>query len=402
MKFASADIPACRGQFKSMNEDFRVFEAPLYEFSGEGDHTLVHIEKSGISTFEAIKRISRAIGFNERDAGYAGLKDARGITRQWLSFEHADPDTLLTLDIPKVRILEITRHGNKLKRGHLRANRFEVVLRDVDAGDVPHAEATLELLARRGVPNWYDTQRFGRRGDNAELGLRILRGDLDDYFNIMLGGAESESDAATRTAREAFDSGDLDKAIKLWPRRANFERKALHALKKFGPTWKALKKLPQKVKLLHVSSVQSLLFNRVLDARFDDYDRLWQGDLAQKDNGAVFEVEDADAEQARCADFEISPTGPVFGHKMKSPTGRASVLEQEILFTANLKREDFDVGRGLSQKGDRRPLRFRAEDVGADFKDGTLTLGFTLPKGCYATVLLREVTKNDDGVVFTG
>src|SRR5688572_26176151 len=120
MLFASADLPGCHGTFKTANEDFRVAEVPLYAFSGSGDHTLVHIEKTGISTFEAIRRICQALDFPERDVGYAGLKDARGITRQWLSLEHVAPEKLAALALPKVSILETTRHNNKLKRGHLR------------------------------------------------------------------------------------------------------------------------------------------------------------------------------------------------------------------------------------------------------------------------------------------
>lgn len=402
MKFATADIPPCRGEFKSALEDFRVSEVPLYEFAGEGDHTLVLIEKAGISTFEAIRRTCRAVGFNERDVGYAGMKDAHGVTRQWLSFEHTDPEKFLTLSLPKVRVLEVTKHGNKLKRGHLAGNRFEVVLRGVNESDVPHAEAALQVLSRHGVPNWYDTQRFGRRGDNAVLGLALVRGRLDEYFELMLGGSDHERDPAVRAARQAFEDGELDGALKLWPSRDNFERKALHAIKDYGPTWKALKKLPQKVKQLQVSAVQSLLFNRVLERRFDDYDKVWEGDLAQKANGAYFAVEDEQAEQSRAESFEISPTGPVFGHKMRTPAGRAAVLEEGVLHEERLTREDFDIGQGLSQKGDRRPLRFPVGEVGTSFLDGALTLKFFLPKGCYATVLLREITKTDEDLAFSG
>jgi tRNA pseudouridine13 synthase len=404
MKFATAEIPACPGTIKSVNEDFRVFEVPLYAFAGQGDHTLVHIEKSGISTFEALRRIARELKFSERDVGYAGLKDARGVTCQWLSFEHTNPEHFLGLSIPKIKVLEVTRHGNKLKRGHLAANRFEVTLRGVEPADVPHARAALELLARRGVPNWYDTQRFGRRGENPAAGLAILRGDMPEYFRVLLGKPEGEPDAVTRSAREAYDAGDLAKSLELWPRRANQERAALNAVMRDGPDWKALKKLPQKLKLLQVSSVQSLLFNRALDARFDEYDRVWDGDICRLGNGADFLAEDAAAEQPRADAFEISPTGPIFGSKMRVPSGREAELEQGVQADAGISAEMWDVGRGLSQKGDRRPYRFIASDVGAEYdaQGRALNLRFTLPKGCYATVLLKEITKDGADLAFSG
>jgi tRNA pseudouridine13 synthase len=402
MKFATAAIPACPGAIKSVNEDFRVFEVPLYEFSGSGDHTLVHIEKSGISTFEALRRMSRELKFSERDVGFAGLKDARGITRQWLSFEHTNPEHFLALNIPKIQVLEVTRHSNKLKRGHLSANRFEVTLRDVDAANVPHAEAALKLLASRGVPNWYDTQRFGRRGDNADAGLAILRGDMDAYFRVLLGSSGAETDAAARAAREAYDKGKLEEALQLWPRQVNQERAALNAVMRYGPTWNALKKLPQKLKLLQVASVQSLLFNRALDARFDSYASIWDGDICRLPNGADFLVENATAEAHRAESFEISPTGPIFGHKMRMPSGREAELEAAVQQAAGLTPQMWDVGRGLSQKGDRRPYRFIATDVGLDYDTPAraLNLRFTLPKGCYATVLLKEITKSGEDLAF--
>ncbi|MBZ0135030.1 MAG: tRNA pseudouridine(13) synthase TruD [Planctomycetes bacterium] len=401
MKYATADVPACPGLIKSVNEDFRVFEVPLYDYSGSGDHTLVHIEKTGISTFEAIRRICRELKFNERDVGSAGLKDARGVTRQWLSFEHTNPESFLALSIPKLTVLEVTRHANKLKRGHLAGNRFAVTLRDVDPGNVAHAESALALLAKRGVPNWYDTQRFGRRGENPQAGLAILRGDLEGYFRTLLGGHESEPDAEVRDARKAYDDGDIERALELWPRRMNHERAALNAVLRDGPNWKALKKLPQKLKLLQVSSVQSMLFNRLLDARFEDYDKVWDGDICRLANGADFAVEDAGAEQPRAATLEISPTGAIFGHKARLAGGREGELEQQVLTESGLTPGMWDIGRGLSQKGDRRPFRFVASKVGAEYADGALNLTFTLPKGCYATVLLKEITKSGEDLAFS-
>ncbi|MBX3459287.1 MAG: tRNA pseudouridine(13) synthase TruD [Planctomycetes bacterium] len=402
MKFATAHIPPCPGIIKSANEDFRVFELPLYPFSGTGTHTLVHIEKAGIGTFEAIHRICKALEYPERDVGSAGLKDARGVTRQWLSFEHLPPEKFTALDVPKVRVLETTRHGNKLKRGHLRGNRFEVTLREVKEADVPHAREALQVLARRGVPNWYDTQRFGRRGDNAACGLSILRADWQAYFDQLLGDPANETDRQAREARQAYVEQGPAAALELWPRRQNNERAALKALLDFGASDKALRKLPQKLKLLQVSAVQSLLFNRVLDARFDDYDRVWAGDICRKENGADFQVTDAALEQPRADAFEISPTGPIFGHKMMQPQGRAAELEAAVLVAEKLTAPMFDIGRGLSQKGDRRPLRFAVGEIDLGFADGALTLGFTLPKGCYATVLLREITKAGPDLAFSG
>jgi tRNA pseudouridine13 synthase len=396
MLYASDNIPACPGIMKAGPEDFRVDEIPAYAFSGDGDHVLVQVEKTGLSTFEALRRICRELKFNERDAGYAGLKDAVGVTRQWFSFEHVDADRIAALQIPKLRIAQVTRHGNKLKRGHLSGNRFEVTLREVAPENVPQAQAALAILQKRGVPNWYDEQRFGRDGNNDVLGLALIRQDWAGFFDALLGNPEAETHLPTRAARQAVADGNLAEALNLWPRNANFERAALKAVLDYGPIDKAVKRLPQKNKQFYVSALQSRLFNRCLEQRFAEYDRVWQGDLCEKDNGACFEVTDATADQARADALEISPTGPIFGHKMQQPTGRAAELEQAVLAEAGLTPQSFEVGGGLSQKGDRRAYRFALRDVQSDYdaESHALKLAFTLPKGCYATVVLKEITKD--------
>ncbi|MCF6228313.1 MAG: tRNA pseudouridine(13) synthase TruD [Planctomycetes bacterium] len=393
MKYASSDISACPGKIKTEPQDFIVEEIPLYEFAGSGTHTLVQIEKTGISTFEAVRRICREIGFNERNVGSAGLKDTQGITRQWLSFEHIEPAKFEALDIPKLKIIQTTRHENKLKRGHLAGNRFEIVLREVDEANVANAENTLEILAKRGVPNWYDSQRFGRRGDTGKLGFALLKNDYEGFFKLFLGTPETEQDTQVRDARIAYEEGKLEEALKLFPNWLNNERIALKAIIANGQTIKAMQKIPQKLKLLFLSAAQSQMFNDVLAQRFDSFDRVQNGDLAVLESGATFAVADADTEQERAISGEITATGPIFGHKMQQPDGEVLKLEQAVLADYGLDEQAFKLGKGLSQKGDRRALRFALSEASCNFDAGDLRLAFTLPKGCYATVILKEITK---------
>ncbi len=396
MTYASRDIPPCSGTLKRTPEDFCVDEIPLYEFADDGDHTLVRIRKTGISTFECVRRISKVLEYDQRNVGYAGMKDAHSVATQWLSFEHVAPERFDGLDIPKVDVIEVTRHRNKLKRGHLTGNRFEIRLRDVNPDDVPHARATLELLARRGVPNWFDTQRFGQRGDNARLGRALLDRDIERYFAIMLGATENEPDGETLAARRAYSAGDIDKALTLWPSRMNQERTILKSVVQHGATEKALRRVSKKLKRLHLSALQSALFNRVLAARLDTYDRVLAGEMCMIGNGAVFVSDDPASDQPRCDAFEISPTGPMFGAKMATPKGDALDVEIGVLKEAGLIDADWKLGGGLSQNGARRPLRFALTDSECVPEEGALCLKFTLPAGCFATVVVREITKGFD------
>ena len=116
--------PPIPGVLRTEPEDFRVEEIPAYLPAGEGEHLFVHFEKTDLTTGEATKRLARALGANARDAGYAGMKDRRAVTTQWASFHGADAAALEASAPDGIRILEVSRHRNKLRTGHLKGNRF--------------------------------------------------------------------------------------------------------------------------------------------------------------------------------------------------------------------------------------------------------------------------------------
>jgi tRNA pseudouridine13 synthase len=143
------------------------------------------------------------------------------------------------------------------------------------------------------------------------------------------------------------------------------------------------------------------MFNQVLARRMEagNFDQLLTGDLAYKhENGACFLVEDAAAEQPRAAAWEISPTGPLVGYRMTSPTGQPGEIEEAVMAEAHLHPEDFKKENGERVKGARRTLRVKPEDLdisgGVDEHGPQITVAFTLPAGSFATILLRELTKD--------
>jgi tRNA pseudouridine13 synthase len=151
---------------------------------------------------------------------------------------------------------------------------------------------------------------------------------------------------------------------------------------------------------LLVSAWQSEIFNEVLAARMPNIDKVLTGDMAMKhDNGACFHVESAEIEQPRCEQFEISPTGPLYGMRMTRLTDTAGEIENPILDRRNLTEDHLRRIKNFGARGGRRPLRFLPKDVsirgGNDQYGDFLELGFTLDSGCYATTLLREIAKSD-------
>ncbi len=154
----TADAPGVGGR-PVEPEDFVVEEIPAYLPCGTGDHGYARVEKRGLTTRQAVDRLCRALSVPPSSAGYAGLKDKHAVTRQWISLAGVTPDQLLALPAtPELRVLEASRHRNKLKTGHLRGNRFTIRLRELAVdGQLAHdrASAVLEQLGEIGLPNFY-------------------------------------------------------------------------------------------------------------------------------------------------------------------------------------------------------------------------------------------------------
>lgn len=322
-------------------EDFVVEEIPAYAPSGVGAHTFVRIEKRGRTTEAVARDLARAAGVRPRDVGYAGRKDRHAVALQWLSVPGLDPEAARALDLEGVRVLEAVPHASKLRTGHLRGNRFTITLHDVGAEAAARATARLEALARDGMPNRFGRQRFGRQGDNASLGLALLRGE-----------------ASRRDRREAR---------------------------------------------FLLSALQSAIFNEALARRTVGLGELEAGDVAVVHaSGGLFLVDDPAREAPRAAAFEISATGPMIGTRSgrrdPAPTGAPAAREAAAAarFGVDLA-APLALPRGLRLPGARRALRVRPGEARAEHESegeiGRFRLHFTLPAGSYATVLLEALSE---------
>lgn len=401
LPYLTADLPGVGGEIKRNNEDFRVEEIPKYQPCGDGTHTYLTIEKDGLTTLAAIRMIAKAIGKRPNDIGYAGLKDAHGITRQTFSVEHVDPERIRALEGGRIRILSVSRHTNKLKLGHLAGNRFLIKIRNAHGTQPQTAAAVVDVLRRRGVPNYFGPQRFGTRGDNAMIGRAVLRDNYNEAIALLLGRPLPSDRPDVRKARELFDEGDLNAAASAWPKGFGQQARVCRAmLRANGDARAAWRAVDHGLRKLYFSAVQSELFNQVLAERIETIDRLMTGDIAWKHvNGACFVVEDPTVEQPRCDRQEISPTGPLFGRKMTDARGEVGLAEARVLAASGLAREQLRAKDGTKLDGARRPLRVPLEDsdvdVGSDEHGPYLRLAFALPPGAYATNVTREVTKSD-------
>ncbi|MGA7827630.1 MAG: tRNA pseudouridine(13) synthase TruD [Geobacteraceae bacterium] len=395
--YLTAELPGIGGIIKETAEDFRVTEIPLYLPCGEGEHAYLEIEKRGLGTLEAIRRIARSLGISERDIGYAGLKDAKGITRQTLSIPRVETERLLALSLQGITVISANRHRNKLKPGHLSGNSFAIRVRNVESDAKAKARAILEILCKRGVPNYFGSQRYGGLGNSHLIGKAILHRDFKGAIEAIMGDPTLIRDEKWRLAVEAYHQGNLPGSLEHFPGHCRTEREVLQRLIKRPEAFeRALDAVSPRLRKLYLSAYQSSLFDRILEQRLDTIDTVVEGDLAYiHHNGACFLVEDHAAERKRAQDFEISPTGPMFGCKMKMPEGKPRQAEENVLQAESLTLAEFNMPGGSRLEGERRPLRIPIQNLSTALDDDGLTLNFSLPRGVYATSVLREIMKSN-------
>ncbi len=397
--YLTGDTPAVPIRIREIPSDFQVEEIPTRS-GGKGDHVWFEIEKSGITTREAARRIARELDVSPNAIGKAGSKDAHAVTRQIFSLEHVDPDRLMQLNLPDVRVLRTGRRRRKLRIGQLRGNRFLLKLRGVDPARKDDIGRVLTRLLESGVPNYFGHQRFGVRGDTWEAGRALLRGDFRAAARSIAGSPSGRDTASVAAARQLFDVGDYESAARAWPRGfpdcVQLCRDMAHYA---GDAERAVRCLDRGLLRFYVSSYQSWMFNQVVAKRMDSLDHLFDGDLAWKhDSGAVFRVEDAAAEDARLQKVEISPSGPLFGRRMSRPAGIPAEIEESVLADSEESAEVFRRQGPWGWRGGRRPLRVPMTDLGfntgVDSSGAFVELRFVLPAGSYATAVLRELGKD--------
>ncbi len=331
--------PQLTGLIKTVPEDFLVEEIPAYLPGGSGEHLFLWVEKRDVPAEQLLKHVGRVFGLPAHEVGCAGLKDRRAVTRQWLSVPARFAERVDELTTERIRVLESALHANKLRTGHLRGNRFTLVVRDVVGVDPATLAETLQTITTRvaseGFPNAYGDQRFGRQGETLQLGLDLLTG---------------------RTT----------------PKSIPYNRR------------KFLLKLA-------LSAVQSDLFNQALAERQRDgiLHTVLTGDVMQViASGGLFLAEDAAVEEARRAQHETVVTGPIFGPKMRMPTGVPAEREQTLLERSGLVIDQFHEYRDLLP-GTRRPYVIRPDDVIVTPHPMGWQFTFTLPAGVYATTCLQ-------------
>jgi tRNA pseudouridine13 synthase len=411
--YITSDLPPIGGVIKQRPEDFLVDELPLYQPVGSGEHVYLLIQKRGLSTMEMVDLVASHFGVRRFAVGYAGLKDKHALTRQVVSV-HVPGKKLEDfgqLRNEKIEVLWADYHTNKLRPGHLKGNRFSVRIRGVRPTDVLTAGRVLDRLAKVGVPNRVGEQRFGMLENNHLIGRDIITADFERAVQQLLGPNDQHPELNAE-GRRLFSEGKFKEAVDSYPRSARTEQRVLYQLSRGMNARKAILSLDEPILRYYLSAFQSAVFNAVLDQRVaaGTIANLRDGDLALKhENHAVFAVTPeviADATTSeRLRTFDVSPSGPMWATAMIRGSGQTDTDEVSALASFGVTLDQlkaFDSGSRFALEGKRRALRVPVIDPevegGVDEHGAYVRCAFELPRGSFATVVLREIMKPEKAV----
>ncbi|MFQ6013213.1 MAG: tRNA pseudouridine(13) synthase TruD [Thermoplasmata archaeon] len=404
------------GRIKDTPEDFVVEEIPVdLPVVAAGRFLVVRVTVRNWETHRLVRQLARSLRVSRRRISFAGTKDKRAVTTQRMTFEGLDEEALDAVHLKDVTLEPLHRTSRRLSLGALMGNRFRIRLREVNLSG-GEARARLQSLGQElrqagGFPNFFGVQRFGElRPLSHRVGRAIVRGDLARAVELYVGETFPREDPESLAARAAFrESGDVARALKELPPRLSFERSLLHHLQaRPGDYGGALLRLPHTLLTLFVNAYQAYVFNRILSLRMAEgipLNEPLSGDLLLPLNKwglpdrrrpiAVTETNRSKTtSQARAGKAWVSGLLP--GYDVPLAAGQMGRLEGRVIQEEGIDPGNFAVKAlpGLASRGLRRALVAPVRDFAFVLEEG-VRLTFALNPGCYATSLLREVTKGD-------
>jgi tRNA pseudouridine13 synthase len=407
--------PGIGGRLRVTPEDFVVEEVP-YELPRveDGRFLLVRVRARNWETNRLVREMSRSLGISRNRISFAGTKDKRAVTIQLMTMEGMEVEDLARIHLKDVELAPLYRTDKRLTLGRLMGNRFEVRIRDM--GLPPQeVESRLEAIVREleafgGFPNFFGPQRFGEvRPISHLVGRALVQGDLKEAVQIYLARTFPGEGEDAITARQKFgESGDVSRALREYPERLSFERALLNFLRKRPDDYRgALTQLPHNLLTLFVYAYQAYMFNRILSLRLQEGLPLNEpivGDLVlpmgkrglpQRDSPIEVTASNLDKVRRQVMAGRAWISGLLLGYDVPFAKGKMGRLERRVVEEEGVRPEDFVVSEmpRLSSRGLRRELLAPLLDLSYRVDDHVL-ISFHLNPGCYATALLREMTKS--------
>ena len=416
MRYYLSPTDGTGGRLKSTAQDFIVKEISNRPPEKEGRFTIADVTSTNWETNRLVRLLARAMNISRERIGFAGTKDKRAVTTQLMSFE-CPKENIDKVDFKDLEFSNIYTSNRGIKIGDLIGNEFDIKVRDLtaDMKDVPGIiQETAETVRKTGgFPNYFGVQRFGvSRPITHLVGEAIVRGDLKKAVELYLSHpSENEGEEITDIRnRLAHANGDYASIIPDMPKTMGFEKVMAEHLAKRPEDYRgAIAEMPSNLQMMFTHAYQSYLFNIMLSDRMEhdlplnapivgdvviplDSDR-----VPMHENPIITTEKNIDlvAKQVRTGRAFISIT--LFGSDSTFAEGEMGEIERKVIENEKVQEKDFMV-IGLphcTSKGTRREIICPVKDLDCSFESDHYSVRFSLPKGNYATCLMREFMKSD-------
>ncbi len=410
----ASTTPGIGGSVKNVPENFVVEEVGKFRLSDDGNFTVIRVKKVNWDTMNLVRVIAKKLGISQKRIEYAGTKDKRSLSIQYFSIyglNEKQVERLRNLRIKDVEIEVLGKSKNRIGLGDLLGNHFEITVSEA-LYDEELIETTLKELEERGCPNFFGLQRFGTmRFITHRVGLELLRRNYEEAFWIYVAMPfEGENPEVRKIREELWESRNPVTGLREFPPYLRYERILLQALREGKSEEQAMLMLPKNLKLMFIHAYQSYVFNRVLSERLREFGTLKSVESDDTvgffhpekfEKGLIYSLRDDYypvewrrkrveflINVGRCS---LALPLPGYESELRGWTGE---VVKEILGEEGISLEDFrHEHREFTSRGGYRLAELPFSNFHFEEAKHGVKFRFSLPKGSYATVLLREFTK---------
>jgi len=412
------DTDGTGGHLKTLPEDFIVREiSDPPRQKDNGDYSIATVTARNWETNRMVRLMSRGMGVSRDRIGFAGTKDKRAITTQLMSV-YGTEELWQKVDLKDLKIENIYRGARGIEIGDLIGNDFEISVKNctMDPSQIRETvDSDISIIKQTGgFPNYFGVQRFGAvRPVTHRVGERLVRGDIKGAVMTYISFTTDEEEERLRLIRERFQKADVSEWAEIrqtMPPAMAFERMMLSKLIENPDDWVgAIEILPANLQMMFVHAYQSLLFNEMLSRRMDaglPLNMPVEGDIIipldankipQHENPILTTSKNIDLVTRQVRSGRAFVTITLFGSDGELAEGEMGEIERKVIEENKLSHEDFVIPElsRCTSKGSRREILCPLKDIGYEMNDEGYKLKFSLPKGNYATCLLREFMKSE-------
>lgn len=387
-------------KIKQVPEDFMVEEIPSIKLKNKGDYSIYLLKKTNMDLIAAKKTIAKKFKTQPKYISYAGIKDKIAVTSQYISIK-TDRGPRGNFHLDTISLEHIGYYDKHLKSGDLKGNKFIIKLRNLTDEETKRIKSNLDQINKTGIPNYFDSQRFGEDlSTGGFIAKRLMKDDYETALRLYLASQNSKSEEINEAHKF------IHKNWKKWKKIDDFlfesnklqeEKKLMNLLLKDPENYTVAFKLinPMKKELL-VSAYQSFLWNKcLLFLLKTKIPNLIEVDYLA---GKLLFYKTLTKEQL---DYLKSKEIPMLDSKTKTKDKEISEIISKVLEKEKIKQDELNIKkmRNLFFKERKRDLLIFPRDLkiisteedNLNKNKQALIINFSLKKGSYATIVLKAL-----------